>query len=316
MPSLPISPDTGPQVLVDLIYSLKVRDAMTSPVITAAPGDSLRSIQYLMKDNSISGVPIVEGKRLVGLISVGDIIQALDDGKIDEPASSRMIRTIISLEDDMPLSFAITYFDRYKYGRFPVMDRTGCLAGVVTAADIVRCLLVALNAEVARLEEKLASRPAPGAEAADAGSGGGHRMVSLSFPVTRLDFEHAGTVSSAFKKAVKELGVEAATVRRVAVACYELELNLVIHSVGGSLSLRAGSGRIEIEAADRGPGIPDVEAAMREGFSTATEWIRSLGFGAGMGLPNVKRVSDEFFIQSSPEQGTRVRVAILYKEPA
>lgn len=311
MSSLPISPDSGPQVIVDLVYSLKVRDAMSSTVITAMPTDSLRSIQYRMRDNGISGIPIVEGKRLIGLISVGDIIQALDAGQISEPASSRMARTIISLEDDMPLAFAITYFERYKFGRFPVMDRNGSLAGIVTAADIIRCLLVALNKEVARLEEKLADRIAAERPATKVDE---PRSINLSFPVTRLDFEHAGTVSSTFKKAVKELCPDPAIARRVAVACYELELNQVIHSQGGVLALHAGSGRIEIEAIDQGPGIPNVDAAMREGFSTATEWIRSLGFGAGMGLPNIKRVSDEFSIQSSLQHGTTVKIAINYKE--
>lgn len=313
MSSLPISPDSGPQVLVELIYSLKVRDAMSARVVTATPQDSLRAIQYRMRDNHISGMPIVEGTRLVGLVSVGDIIQALDTGNINDTASSKMTRTIISLEDDMPLSFAITYFDRYKFGRFPVMDRNGSLAGIVTAADIVRCLLVALNTEVAKLEEKLAARLE--SEAAEKDSGReGQKLVRLSFPITRLDFEHAGTVSSAFKKSLKELGVDSATARRVAVASYELELNQVIHSTGGVMSLAAGDGRIEISAKDQGPGIPDLDAAMREGFSTATEWIRSLGFGAGMGLPNIKRVSDEFSIESSADKGTSVRVVIKYQE--
>lgn len=313
MSSLPISPDSGPQVIVELIYSLKVRDAMSSSVVTATPADSLRTIQYRMRDNSISGLPIVDGTRLVGLVSVGDIIQALDAGHIGDPASERMTRTIISLEDDMPLSFAITYFDRYKFGRFPVMDRHGSLCGIVTAADIVRCLLVALNREVARLEAKLAAR-LDAENPAAAPEQEGRKSVRLSFPVTRLDFEHAGTASSAFKKALKGLGIDAATVRRVAVASYELELNQVIHSTGGVLSLQAGEGSIEIHAMDQGPGIPDLNDAMREGFSTATEWIRSLGFGAGMGLPNVKRVSDEFSIESSADRGTSVRVVITYQE--
>ncbi len=313
MSSLPISPDSGPQVIVELIYSLKVRDAMSTRVVTATPADSLRTIQYRMRDNSISGLPIVDGARLVGLVSVGDIIQALDAGHIGDPASARMTRTIISLEDDMPLSFAITYFDRYKFGRFPVMDRNGILCGIVTAADIVRCLLVALNKEVARLEEKLAARLESEAPPVSAEKEG-QKSIRLSFPVTRLDFEHAGTASSAFKKALKELGLDPALVRRVAVASYELELNQVIHSTGGVLSLAAGDGRIEIHAIDQGPGIPDLDAAMREGFSTATEWIRSLGFGAGMGLPNIKRVSDDFSIESSPDRGTSVRVVIKYQE--
>jgi anti-sigma regulatory factor (Ser/Thr protein kinase) len=137
-------------------------------------------------------------------------------------------------------------------------------------------------------------------------------MVRLSFQVTRFDFENAGKASAEFKKALKGLGIEAGIVRRAAVASYELELNEVIHSEGGAIACDAGEGRIEIRAEDRGPGIPDLEAAMTEGFSTANEWIRSLGFGAGMGLANAKRVSDEFGIDSGPGRGTKVRVLIRY----
>lgn len=303
MSPLPISPETGPQVVLELIYRLKVRDAMSSPVITAATGDSMREVQYRMRDNGITGVPIVEGGRLVGLVSMGLVIEALDAGRIEQRAGELMTRTVISLEDDMPLAFATTYFNRYKYGRFPVLDRDGRLVGIVSASDIIRALLVAMNAEVERLEEKLSAsapdRPADG-------------LVRLGFQVTRFDFENAGKASADIKKALKSLGVEADIVRRAAVASYELELNQVIHSEGGSISCVAGAGRIELAAEDRGPGIPDVDAAMTEGFSTANEWIRSLGFGAGMGLPNAKRVSDDFAIDSGPGRGTRVRVVINY----
>ncbi len=305
MPPLPISPETGPQVVLELIYRLKVRDAMSSPVITASPGDSMREVQYRMRDNGITGVPIVEDDRLIGLVSMGLVIEALDAGRIGQLAGELMTRAVISLEDDMPLAFATTYFNRYKYGRFPVLDRDGRLVGIVSASDIIRALLVAMNKEVERLEERLSA-------ANPASTHGADGFVRLVFQVTRFDFENAGKASAEFKKALKGLGVEADIVRRAAVASYELELNQVIHSDGGSISCVAGAGRIELRAEDRGPGIDDVEAAMTEGFSTANEWIRSLGFGAGMGLPNTKRVSDDFAIDSGPGRGTSVRVAIDY----
>jgi CBS domain-containing protein len=285
------------------MYRLKVRDAMSSPVITAAPGDSLREVQYIMRDNGITGVPILDGERLAGLVSMSLVFEALDSGRIEEKAGSLMTKSVISLEDDMPLAFATTYFNRYKFGRFPVLDRDARLVGIICASDIIRCLLVALNQEVARLEERLSRESA---QAATAGE------VDLSFSVNRFDFENAGKASAEIKKALVSIGIEPAVVRRAAVACYELELNQAIHSEGGTLSCVAGEGRIEIVARDRGPGIPDVEAAMTEGFSTANEWIRSLGFGAGMGLPNAKRVSDEFAIDSGPGRGTFVKAAILY----
>jgi len=115
------------------------------------------------------------------------------------------------------------------------------------------------------------------------------------------------------KRELKRRGISPKTVRRAAVASYELEINIVAHSHGGTLTLFVDETRLRITAIDFGPGIPDIDAAMSEGFSTANDWVRSHGFGAGMGLPNVRRVSDEFEIQSGIEMGTMVK-AIVYLE--
>lgn len=301
MDPVPIGTDTGARAVLELIYRLKVRDVMTADVVTAPPQASMRELQRLMRENSITGLPIVKGRLLSGIVSIDDIIQALDGGRMEEPASSMMSRDVIVLEDDMPLTFAISYLNRYGFGRFPVVDRERAVVGIVTATDIVRRLLVEMNREVERLEEELCSRSAPG-----------DGRARLSFPTVRHGFQNAGRASAEFKKALKELGIDAGVARRAAVAAYELELNQVIHSEGGSISMEAGEGRIEIVARDSGPGIPDTEAALREGFSTADEWVRSLGFGAGMGLPNAKRVADEFDLDSGPGRGTAVRVVIFY----
>jgi CBS domain-containing protein/anti-sigma regulatory factor (Ser/Thr protein kinase) len=306
MPELPINAEAGPEVVLELIYRLKIRDVMTTPPITASPGESMRTIQYRLRDNGITGLPVVDAEeRLLGIVAMEDVIAALDSGRINDSVAELMTSQVIVLEDDMPLAFGVTYFNRYSYGRFPVLDRDHRLVGVVSASDIIRALLVAMNAEVQRLEERLADRLAGEAPPAE----GEQR---LSFAVMRLDFENAGKASTEIKKALKARGIEPATVRRAAVASYELELNEVIHSEGGSISCTLREDSIEIVAEDLGPGIADLSAAMREGFSTASEWIRSLGFGAGMGLPNAKRVSDEFGIDSGPGRGTVVRAVIKF----
>jgi anti-sigma regulatory factor (Ser/Thr protein kinase) len=112
------------------------------------------------------------------------------------------------------------------------------------------------------------------------------------------------------KKALKKLNLDPKLVRRIAVASYELEINQVVHSYGGTLRCDILPDRVVITAKDTGPGIENVELALQEGWSTANEWIRSLGFGAGMGLSNTKRVSDDFFIESTVGSGTTVRSVI------
>ncbi len=124
------------------------------------------------------------------------------------------------------------------------------------------------------------------------------------FAVPSGDFTTAGEASATIKRKLKLLGVDAGVLRRVSVASYEVELNLIIHSLGGTLTLEVDEHTVRICSRDTGPGIPDIELAMREGYSTASEEARSLGFGAGMGLANMRRNADSFDITSAPGEGT------------
>ena len=134
----------------------------------------------------------------------------------------------------------------------------------------------------------------------------------LEFPLEHYRFETAGEASSKIKQVVRQLGVNAQTARRISVCAYEAELNAIIHAYGGFMRVRVLPDRTELEVTDAGPGIPDIEAAMREGFSTAPDNIREMGFGAGMGLPNMARSADEFEIRSSPENGTWIRMLVRH----
>ena len=136
-------------------------------------------------------------------------------------------------------------------------------------------------------------------------------LLHAEYPVEAEDYTRAGEASADIKRKLKQLGVSAGVLRRVAVASYEVELNLVIHSMGGTLTLEVSPDRVRLISADRGPGIPNLDLAMREGWSTANETARSLGFGAGMGLPNMKRNADEFDIESEVGRGTTIRMGFL-----
>ncbi len=126
------------------------------------------------------------------------------------------------------------------------------------------------------------------------------------YPVEAADYTSAGQASADIKRKLKQLGVGGDVLRRVAVASYEVELNLVIHSMGGELTLTVYPDAVQLVSSDRGPGIADLDMAMREGYSTANEEARSLGFGAGMGLPNMKRNADDFSIESEVGVGTTI----------
>ena len=134
--------------------------------------------------------------------------------------------------------------------------------------------------------------------------------VRLEYDVDGDNFASAGNASESVKRTLKQMGVSPASVRRVAIAMYEGEINMVIHAHGGKAEVEIYPDRIDIYLKDKGPGIADIDLAMKAGYSTATESIRSLGFGAGMGLPNMKKYSDEMKIDSTVGVGTTVYLRV------
>jgi anti-sigma regulatory factor (Ser/Thr protein kinase)/Na+-translocating ferredoxin:NAD+ oxidoreductase RNF subunit RnfB len=138
-------------------------------------------------------------------------------------------------------------------------------------------------------------------------------MEFVSYDIESNDFRRAGAASRAIKEHLKRIGADAEAIRRTMIAAYEAEMNVVIHSVGGRLEASLSDSRIDVNVVDRGPGIPDVELAMKEGYSTATAEARALGFGAGMGLPNIKRSSDRLRVTSRVGEGTRVSFTVNLK---
>ena len=138
-------------------------------------------------------------------------------------------------------------------------------------------------------------------------------LLSLHYEVSGTDFTCAGEASGKIKKNLKELGFPTNIVRNVAIAVYEGEINMVIHGGGGVIDVEISPECISIVLTDQGPGIPDVSLAMQEGYSTAPENVRQLGFGAGMGLPNIKKYTDEMIIETEVGKGTTIKLKVFVK---
>ena len=130
------------------------------------------------------------------------------------------------------------------------------------------------------------------------------------FPVRGGDFANAGTAARRIKQLLKDMGLDPQTVRRAAIVSYEAEMNVIMYAWEARIALAVSPREVHITVDDRGPGIPDVELAMTEGYSTATAEMRELGFGAGMGLPNIKKNADVFTIDSAAGRGTRLDIII------
>ncbi len=287
-----------PLAVLELIQGHKIKDIMSRNP-TSVPGTTtMKEVKQLMKERSISGVPVLKNRRLVGIISVEDLLNALEAGLMNDPVEKHMSRNPVVLEEMMPVRFAIDYFENYNYGRFPVLNEKKELTGIITSRDIIMHMIKVMNEEIQRLEELAKD----GAQT-EIGN------IVRRFAILQNDFKNAGKASIEIKNILKEHNINRKIIRATATAVYELEINQVVHSMGGEILCRITDKYVEVLARDRGPGIPDVEKAMTPGFSTATDWIRTLGFGAGMGLPNIKRVSDEFTLETS-EAGTEIRVVV------
>jgi len=132
--------------------------------------------------------------------------------------------------------------------------------------------------------------------------------LKLTFSIQGGDFTHAGIPSSEVKKVLKQLDIDSKTIKNIVIALYEAEVNVVAHAWRGTVDVEIDESKITILVNDEGPGIPDIEMAMQPGYSTASKKVREMGFGAGMGLPNIKKNTDELVIESEVDKGTKVKM--------
>ncbi|MBN2158535.1 MAG: CBS domain-containing protein [Spirochaetes bacterium] len=292
---------------LEILFELKVEDAMKKEVITARPDDAMSRLNDEMSAHRLSGMPVVDGTSLVGIISISDLISWLTNGSSGEKVRDRMAKNPQCLYADQPLVHAIKRFDQIGFGRFPVLDReSGTLVGIITKGDVILCTLRKLEEQYSE-EEVRQYRASHFFEDINAD----RINLSLSFDIAGRDLDRAGAVSTTMKKNLKRLGMDPAVIRRAAIASYEAEMNVAIYTNGGTMKFNIDSEKITIIVQDRGPGIENITLAMKEGYSTAEPWVRDLGFGAGMGLPNIKKCSDTLDIQSTVGTGTMVTIEIL-----
>jgi CBS domain-containing protein/anti-sigma regulatory factor (Ser/Thr protein kinase) len=295
--------------LQELTYELTVGQAMSPKVITVSSHDTMAQFRETLLLHRISGTPVMENGEMVGIVSIEDLIKALAAGQLNATVGERMSRRVETLYADEPLVYAVYKFAHFEFGRFPVVDREGHLVGIITQGDIVHALLRRL--EVDYREEEIhhyrASHIFEDIVADEAALVLGYRIIGQ-------DFDRAGGASSSLKTTLRRLGFDPRIIRRVAIATYEAEMNIVIYAEGGEVVAEVRPDRIRVEALDHGPGIPDVELAMQPGYSTAPEWVRAMGFGAGMGLPNIKFCADQMKLESAVGVGTQLEVIIHVDE--
>ena len=290
----------------ELTYELKIEEVMTKNPSVVSPETAMDDILEIFRKNRISGTPVVSNGQLVGIVSIEDLIRCLKANDLRSPVSKYMSSKLLTIRKSDPVIEALKLFVNSHFGRFPVLDEQNNLCGIITKGDITSGILKALQHDY---QEEEIRRYRASHLFEDIVSD--RSSLILRYNIKQGDFIHGGAASSAIKKALLRLGASPQIARRTSIAIYEAEMNLIIHTTqGGIIRVEIEPKQISINISDEGPGIEDVELAMRPGYSTATETVRELGFGAGMGLVNIQRCVDSMRLESVFGKGTNLRLKI------
>ncbi|GAB1470771.1 CBS domain-containing protein [Chloroflexota bacterium] len=295
----------------ELSYDLKVHEVMISNVITTSPSMSISSVLDLLRINRISGMPVVVDEILVGVISLEDVVRALQEDALAAPVSDYMTSQLVTVNSFDSIVEAIKAFTRKGLGRLLVIDEHHKLAGIITKGDINRGILRAVEHDY---QEEEVRRYRASHLFKDIISD--RTTLVLRYDIKVGDFTHGGNASSNIKRALLRLGADPQLARRCGIAAYEAETNLIIHTTnGGILKLEVEPHRISLITTDDGPGIADIQQVLQPGYSTASDTVREMGFGAGMGLVNIQRCVDTMELESTPGKGSRLTMRIAVPQP-
>jgi CBS domain-containing protein/anti-sigma regulatory factor (Ser/Thr protein kinase) len=291
-----------------IFEDIKAGDIMSSHVVEIASEKKISHAKELMKIKKISGIPVVDDrKQLIGIISIEDIIHALEFNIINDPIRKIMSTQVVTIHRDDPLSAVVDKFENYKYGRFPVIDDDKRVCGIISKEDILHGILEKFN--LIYIHDQKRSRTLNTEYSAITGERLEIEAAEFHYRIDSSDIDAAGSGAAMLKQFLTGKNFHNDIVRRVSVSTYEAETNVVIHSHGqGDIYFFQDHDRIIVRVVDNGVGIEDLEKAMKEGYSTAPDYIRERGFGAGMGIANMKRFADKLVIISEKNAGTQVEM--------
>jgi CBS domain-containing protein/anti-sigma regulatory factor (Ser/Thr protein kinase) len=291
-----------------IFQDIRAADIMTATVVALPPDKKMSQAKEMMKVKKISGIPVVdEHRKLIGIVSIEDIINALEFHRMNEPIGKLMTRNVVPIGVDETLSAVVEKFEQFKYGRFPVVDRENYLRGIISREDILHGVLEKFN--LLYLHDQKRSWTLDSEVSIVTGEKLKIADAEFHYDIDSSDIKAAGTGAALLKQFLTSKQYSSEISRRVGVSAYEAETNVVIHSHSkGDIYCFLLEDLIIVRVVDSGVGIEDLEKAMKEGYSTAPDYVRELGFGAGMGIPNMKRFADKLVILSEKNVGTQVEM--------
>ena len=308
-----MTPDSKISKIQELVYEIRVSDVMKRDVFTVSPRTHMSVLRVILRENRISGTPVIDKGKLVGIISIEDFIKWLANREQDCPIGEKMTRRVQTLYADEPLTHVINKFEQHGFGRFIVVERQDKrLVGIVTKGDVIEGLLKKLEIDYYEEEEVCQFRVRHFFEDILADK----TELLFQYDVVGRDFNRAGESASQVKTTLRRLGLHPQVVRRVAIATYEAEMNLIVYTDGGKICVRVEPNEIFVNVEDSGPGILDIKKALQPGYSTAPEWVRELGFGAGMGLNNIQKCANKMDLRSTVGKGTQLSFYISIENGA
>jgi CBS domain-containing protein/anti-sigma regulatory factor (Ser/Thr protein kinase) len=291
-----------------IFENIKAGDIMSTNVVEISAEKKIAHAKELMKIKKISGIPVVdENRRLVGIISIEDIIQALEFNKINDPIRRIMSTQVVTIHKDDSLAAVVDKFGNYKYGRFPVIDDDNRVCGIISKEDILHGILDKFS--LIYIHDQKRSKTLNTEFSTITGEPLKIEEANFHYRIDNSDIDAAGSGAALLKQFLTGKNFHSDIIRRVSVATYEAETNVVIHShAQGDIYFFQDADNFIVRVVDNGVGIDDLDMAMKEGYSTAPDYIRERGFGAGMGIANMKRFADKLVIISEKNVGTHVEM--------
>lgn len=265
------------------LLALTAKDVMSTNLKTLHFSQKTNRAKEIMRLQKIGGLVVMDdNNQVVGIITMENLMIALEKKMMDQPVEKIMKRQVITVSCTDCLKKILHLIQKHNFRRLPVIDKAGKPVGIITSSKIIDIFTNLLEEEN---------------DAHDIKKDG--EAFVVAFEVESGDFQKLGEASTGVKNVLKDMGgFPASLIRRVGVVAYEGETNIVIHSLGGKLEAKISPTQINLIFSDIGPGIADIKKACQPGFSTASEQVKEMGFGAGMGLYNMEKFADNIAIKS------------------